>query len=80
MFIENRQFFNQKKQWINNIIYHQIVHLLLFWMAWFVFLYDFAVIHVEMRSQVFSFAKQKDTRVFPWQEDINVVVISALSS
>ena len=45
LFTEKRQFFNQNNEWLNNIIYHKIAILLLFWMAQFVFLYDFAIIH-----------------------------------
>ena len=33
MFVEKRQFFYQNEQYINNIIYHQIANLLLFWMV-----------------------------------------------
>ena len=35
---------------------------------------------LKMYFQVFFFPKQKGTRVFQWQENINVVVISTLSS
>ena len=38
LFTEKRQFFNQNNEWLNNIIYHKIANLLLFWMAQFVFL------------------------------------------
>ena len=27
------KFFNQNNQWLNNILYHQIANLLVFWMA-----------------------------------------------
>ena len=33
LFVEKHQFFNQNNQWLNNIMYHQIANLLLFWMA-----------------------------------------------
>ena len=51
-------------------------------MAYFVFLYDFLIIHFSVKN-AFSgpfFRKQKVTRVFQWEKDINVVVIIALSS
>ena len=39
---------------------------------------DNSLLVLKMRCQVFC--KQKGARVFLWQEDVNVVVISALSS
>ena len=54
----------------------------MFWVAQIVFLYNFAAITVGFKN-AFSglvFRKQKGTRVFQWQENINFVVITALSS
>ena len=51
-------------------------------MADIVFLHDFALIYFSVKN-AFSglfFHKQKGARVFRWQEDINVLVIIALSS
>ena len=42
--LKNANFSVKKNQWLNNITYHYIAKLL-FWMAWFVFLYHFAIIH-----------------------------------
>ena len=33
LFVEKYQFSNQNYQWLNNIIYHEIANLMMFWMA-----------------------------------------------
>ena len=83
LFVEKRQFFNQNNQWLNNITHISLNSKFIVVLDGIICFSEQSCDNSLLVLNGFSglfFHKQKCTRVFRWQEDITVVVTSALSS